>query len=226
MALTATVGRLKGYLAHPVVFDAYQTMIGVPRCHAQLIEDTLQPQPGERVLDIGCGVGASLRHLPDSVGYVGIDASEEYIRKARISYGHRGEFICLDLAKVDGDQLGRFERVIAFGVLHHLPDDLAQRVVELAGWVLRPGGRFVSIDPCYVAGQSRVAKWFIDNDRGLHVRDVTGFKTILSKLGEIEIGVRHDLYRIPFTQVVCRFDKPSASPAIRDFAGLSGTRPR
>ena len=79
------------------------------------------------------------------------------------------------------------------------------------GQVLRPGGRFATIDPCYALGQSRIAKWFIDNDRGLHVRDVTGFKTILSKLGEIEIRVSHDLLRIPFTQLVCRFDKPSES---------------
>jgi SAM-dependent methyltransferase len=210
MSLTTTVGRLKECLAHPALFDAYQAMIGVPRCHARLIAETLQVQSGERVLDIGCGVGASLRHVPDGARYVGIDVSEAYIRQARRRYKLRGEFICLDLAKVDGDQLGTFDRVFAFGVLHHLPDDLAQRVIELVGQVLRPGGRFMTIDPCYVQGQSRIAKWFIDNDRGRHVRDVNDFKAVLSKLGEIEIRVCHDLYRIPFTHLVCRFDKPSA----------------
>jgi SAM-dependent methyltransferase len=211
MLLTALVGRLKKYLAHPALFDAYQAMIGAPRCHAKFIEETLQPQAGERVLDVGCGVGASLRYLPDGVRYVGIDVSEAYIRRARMTCGQRGEFICLDLTKVDGEELGTFDRVFAFGVLHHLADDVAQQAVELAGRVLRPGGRFATIDPCYVRGQSRIAKWFIDNDRGLHVRDVTGLKMILSRLGEIEIRVRHDLLRIPFTFLVCRFDKPSHS---------------
>jgi SAM-dependent methyltransferase len=209
MSLTASVGRLKEYLAHPALFDAYQAVIGAPRCHAQFIKETLQAQPGERVLDIGCGVGASLPYLPDSVRYVGIDVSEAYIRKARMSYRQRGEFICLDLASVDGDQFGTFDRVFAFGVLHHLSDDLAQQVVELAGQVLRPGGRFATIDPCYVPGQSRIAKWFIDNDRGLHVWDLTGFKTILAELGETQIRICHDLLRIPFTFLICRFDKPS-----------------
>lgn len=215
MSLTAMVGRLKEYLAHPALFEAYQALIGAPRCHARFIEETVEAQTGERVLDIGCGVGASLRYLPDGVRYLGIDVSEPYIRKARMSYGERGQFVCLDFAQVDGDQLGTFDRVFAFGVLHHLPDDLAQPVVDVVGRVLRPGGRFATIDPCYVPGQSRIAKWLIDNDRGLHVRDVAGFKRILSKLGEIETRVHHDLLRIPFTQLVCRFDKPSNSQGTR-----------
>jgi SAM-dependent methyltransferase len=121
---------------------------------------------------------------------------------------NRSEFTCLDLAKPDAGQLETFDRAFAFGVLHHLSDELAEPLVELVRQVLRPGGRFASIDPCYVTGQSRIAKWVIDNDRGLYVRDVTAYKTILSKLGEIEIRVHHDLYRIPFTQIVCRFDRP------------------
>jgi hypothetical protein len=41
------------------------------------------------------------------------------VQRARMSYGARGEFICADLVQLDGDQLGTFDRVLSFGVLHH-----------------------------------------------------------------------------------------------------------
>jgi hypothetical protein len=87
-------------------------------------------------------------------------------------------------------------------------------MVALVGRVLRPGGRFASIDPCYVPEQSGIAKWLIDNDRGLSVRDVSEFKAVLSPLGEINI-----VHRIPFTQLVCRFDERSSSGRI----GIAGS---
>jgi hypothetical protein len=105
MSLANTIGRLKEYLAHPTLLDAYQAVIGTPRCHVWFIEETLQAKAGERVLDI-CSVEASLRYLPDGVRYIGVDVSERCIRMARMRYGERGEFICLDLAQVDGDEIG------------------------------------------------------------------------------------------------------------------------
>jgi SAM-dependent methyltransferase len=189
-------------LAVPAVFDAYQSLVGEPRCHERLIREWVHPCAGERVLDIGCGVGASLRYLPDSVNYVGIDISEAYIAKAQAQYGKRATFICADVAAFDATTLGKFDRAFSFGVLHHLSDEIAARLIALVRYVVKPGGTFVTADPCYSPGQHPVAKLLIDNDRGKHIRDVEGFERIVSSLGSVKATVHHDLLRVPFTKVV------------------------
>jgi SAM-dependent methyltransferase len=189
-------------LAFPAVFDTYQSLIGESHCHERFIREMVRPLAGERVLDIGCGVGASLRHLPDSVGYVGIDISGAYIAKAKANYGQRGTFICADVATLDAATLGIYDRAFSFGVLHHLSDEVATHVVALVRRVVKPGGAFVTIDPCYLPGQNPIAKLLIDNDRGKYIRDAAGFERIVSGLGPVRTTVHHDLLRIPYTKVV------------------------
>jgi len=49
----------KKALASPGVFGTYQSLIGAPGCHRRFIHEMVRPIRGERILDIGCGVGAS-----------------------------------------------------------------------------------------------------------------------------------------------------------------------
>lgn len=189
-------------LAVPVVYDSYQSLIGAPRCHARFISEMVVPTSGERILDLGCGVGASIRFLPNEMSYVGIDVSPSYIETARARYGGKGTFICADASSVDPSSLGSFDRAFSFGVLHHLSDPAAAGAVELVRRVVRPGGMFITIDPCYVPGQSVIAKFLIDNDRGRYVRDRVGFEHLVSSLGSVRSRIFDDLLRIPYTQIV------------------------
>ena len=193
-------------LSFPVVYDSYQSLVGAPRCHQRFIAEMVRPRAGERVLDIGCGVGASVRYLPAGVGYVGIDISEAYIDRARADHADRGDFFCADVGSVNAEMLGQFDLAFSFGVLHHLSDEIVARVVELVRKVVRPGGRFVTIDPCYVAGQNAIARLLIDNDRGEHVRDEVGYTRLMTALGDVSAVVHHDLLRIPYTQIVMQVD--------------------
>lgn len=192
----------KKALAIPSLFDGYQWLVGSPRCHKRIMSEMVQPGTGERVLDIGCGVGESVRHLSPSVRYVGIDISERYITRAKKDYGDRGQFFCMDASSADANSLGIFDRAFAFGVLHHISDDAANGIVDLVRRVVRPGGVFVTIDPCHVPGEHPIAKFFIKHDRGRYVRDVEGFRRLVLSLGTIRSQVFHDLLRIPFTQIV------------------------
>jgi SAM-dependent methyltransferase len=203
----------KKALASPAIFDAYQSLIGAPDCHRRFIHDMVSPIPGERILDVGCGVGASLRYVPHSVDYVGIDVSEAYIAKAKADYGHRAKFICADVTTLDAMVLGTFDRAFCFGVLHHLSDGVAAEAVDLVRRVIKPGGVFVSIDPCHIPAQHVVAKLLIGNDRGEYVRDPAGFERITSSLGRVQTRIYNDLLRIPYTQIVMRVEiKGDTSP--------------
>ena len=193
-------------LSFPVVYDSYQSLVGAPRCHQRFVAEMVRPSAGDRVLDIGCGVGASVRYLPARVGYVGIDISEAYIDRARADHADRGDFFCVDVGSVKAETLGQFDLAFSFGVLHHLSDEIVARVVALVRKVVRPGGRFVTIDPCYVAGQNAIARLLIDNDRGEFVRDEDGYTRLMTELGDVSAMVHHDLLRIPYTQVVMQVD--------------------
>lgn len=196
----------KKALSFPAVFDVYQSLVGAPECHRRFICDMVAPLAGERIADIGCGVGASMRYLPETVGYVGIDISHAYIAKAKADFGSRGEFLCADVTDLDPAGLGAFDRAFSFGVLHHLSDELVVRMLEFVRRVVKPGGTFVTIDPCYVPGQSRVAKFLIDNDRGAHVRTPDEFVRLASRLGTVRTEVHHDLLRIPYSQLIMRIE--------------------
>ena len=61
---------------------------------------------------------------------------------------------------------------------------------------------FSTIDPCYVSGQSAIAKFLIDNDRGKYIRDQAGYERLISCVGKVRSRIFHDLLRIPYTQIV------------------------
>ena len=189
-------------LAIPIVYDTYQWMIGAPGCHARFISEMVCPLAGERILDLGCGVGASAKFLPDNISYVGLDVSSEYIEMARRRYGNKRKFICADVTSIDEEELGTFDRAFCFGVLHHLSDSEVFGVKSLIQKVVRPGGKFVTIDPCYENGQAAIAKFLIDHDRGAYVRSRAGFEHLLAGIGSVQSHVYHDLLRIPYTQIV------------------------
>jgi SAM-dependent methyltransferase len=164
-----------------------------------------QPLTGEKVLDIGCGPGDRLARLPE-IDYTGFDLNPEYIEAARRRHGLRGRFFCGDVGSVGSNlEKGSYDLVLAYGVLHHVDDERAQRLFGLACEMLKFGGRLVTADGCYTPDQSKMARWLVSKDRGQFVRNqehylrlaATGFTTITSI-------VRHDLLRIPWTHILLR----------------------
>ena len=192
----------KSTLSVPWVYAVYQRIVGAPGCHQRFMESYVRPKPGDRVVDLGCGLGAGIEYLPSGVFYVGVDISHEYIQAARDKFGGRGIFVCASVNKVDLSQFAPFDIAMAFGVLHHLDDATVSEMVRLVSRAMRPGGRLVTIDPCPVAGQPRLAKLLIAHDRGGYVRTAQAYCDLLASYGQLEAEVVSDMLRVPFSFMV------------------------
>ena len=104
----------------------------------QPVVELLAPEPGERILDLGCGDGALTRKLAElGCDVVGVDAGPDMIRVARE--------LGLDAHVVDGHELAferEFDAVFSNAALHWMKRD-PDAVVAGVARALKPGGRFV-----------------------------------------------------------------------------------
>jgi SAM-dependent methyltransferase len=100
--------------------------------------DLLDPKPGERILDLGCGDGALTEKIAArGASVLGVDASAEQVPAALA----RG----LDVRIADGEALpfiAEFDGVLSNAALHWMkrPD----AVIDGVWCALRPHGRFVA----------------------------------------------------------------------------------
>ena len=107
----------------------------------------LETQPGELILDLGCGDGALTAEIKAAGGTViAVDASVAQLQAAK----RRG----LRVLAMDGQQLGfkkKFDAVFSNAALHWMKR--SQSVVEGVASCLKPAGRFVG----EFGGQGNVA---------------------------------------------------------------------
>ena len=98
----------------------------------------LNAQPGERILDLGCGDGVLTRKLQDmGCEVVGIDSSPELIDAAlRLQLNVSVRNAC----EIDFHE--EFDAVFSNAVLHWIKD--ADRMIGNVYRALKPGGRFVA----------------------------------------------------------------------------------
>ena len=108
--------------------------------YAEKVLELLDPQPGERILDLGCGTG----HLTAQIAkagalVVGIDQSRAMVSKAKSNYPD------LDFEIADARCLpfkSDFDAVFSNAVLHWVRPP--RKVVESVYTSAKPGGRFVA----------------------------------------------------------------------------------
>ena len=172
--------------------------MGAHSFRIRFVEEFVRPFPGCTILDIGCGPADILAYLPE-VNYHGFDVSDAYIARAGTQFGQRGQFHCKELTFSDIENMPKADIVFALGLLHHLDDETALNVMRLAHQALKPGGRLLTFDPCFDAGQNMMSRFLVSIDRGQNVRTMAGYESIASAVFESpRLEVRHRAW-IPYT---------------------------
>jgi SAM-dependent methyltransferase len=108
----------------------------------QVISDVCGDLQNLRILDIGCNEGLySLELASRGASVLGVDAREAHIEKARFAaraLSLEVAFEQLAVRDIDPERHGRFDVVVAAGILYHLDaPDLFQTVARLAGMTSR-----------------------------------------------------------------------------------------
>jgi trans-aconitate methyltransferase len=102
------------------------------------VVELLRPQPGEAILDLGCGDGALTERIVETGAVVtGADASPAMVAAAR-ARGLTVHEVSADAMRYDAE----FDAVFSNAALHWMPD--AEAVIAGVWRALKPGGRFVA----------------------------------------------------------------------------------
>jgi ubiquinone/menaquinone biosynthesis C-methylase UbiE len=109
-------------------------------------------QPGDQVLEVGCGTGdvaiAACAPAGPRGSVAAIDASPEMLAVARSKAARAGVTVDFRLEPIEALTFpdATFDVVLSSLMMHHLPDDLKRQGLAEIARVLKPGGRVLIVD--------------------------------------------------------------------------------
>lgn len=147
--------------------------------------------PAPRILDLGVNTGDPLALIMElaprpAATYVGIDHSTSALAVARPRFGDRVQLIEADLAQLAGLDLGRFDLVVAIGILQSAGIDDRALIRAIVQDHLAPAGAvIVGVPNCrYVDGEVEYGarqKNFRQPELGLVVKDIAFYRKYLQQ---------------------------------------------
>jgi ubiquinone/menaquinone biosynthesis C-methylase UbiE len=191
----------KGRVLHSAAgYDllAWLMLLGRERAFRERQVGLARIEPGQSVLDIGCGTGslaiAAKRRAGPVASVHGIDASPEMIARARKKASKAGVDVTFTIGVVERLSFPdhQFDVVLSTLMLHHLPHDARAQCMGEIRRVLKPGGRVLAVD----FGKATGARRSLIEHFHRHGRvDLHDLVTLLSEAGLVvtesgSVGVR------------------------------------
>jgi SAM-dependent methyltransferase len=128
--------------------------------------DRLRPRAGNRILDVGCGIGTAELRLSrlrlSQVTFVGIDwIPDRIVLAERTATGHnmRASFAAADARHIPFPDK-TFDSTFCVAVLQHIPE--AEEALREFVRVTRPGGRLLAVEP-----DNAARYWYSSAEEGM-----------------------------------------------------------
>ncbi len=196
---------LKKILDNPIIFNLFETLMGVNKTRRVLVKDYIKPSYNCRILDIGCGTGDFRKFLPENIDYIGIDNNPEYIEYAKSKKYKNSNFICTESNQIDFLKNKKFDIILSIGVIHHLNNNLFKELVDKSYSLLSDNGYLLTYDPVYIKNQNFISKFLIDNDRGNFVRNendyISKIKNLFPKILSFQVN---NLQNLPYDVIIIK----------------------
>ena len=129
------------------------------------------------IVDVGAGSSKLYEFIRENITYISIEPNENYTQYAAKKFG-AANFKILNGGYEALKELRDYNLVIIFGVIHHMDDKNAKRMLDYAVKNLKKNGRVIVCDPCRHQKQGFLSKLLMDSDRGNYIRNFEQYNQI------------------------------------------------
>ena len=155
------------------------------------------PQPGMKVLDIGCGTGSHLKlYRDDGCLVAGIDMSQAMLKEARTKLGPDSDLQLADASNMPFAN-HEFDIIIMSTVLHEMAGPVRSAVISESKRVLKPNGRILWID--FHPGPYKPLKGWLQKlviiiaEISAGREHFRNYRDFISRKGLVTLAEQHDL---------------------------------
>lgn len=114
----------------------------------RIILDAVHADPGDKMLEVGCGDGLHAERYANQFTYYGVDLSDSLLKRA----SQRIDGTAESLSQMDVMELqypnDNFNAVVGTAILHHLEDP--RKAINEWARVTKPGGSVTLMEPNYL----------------------------------------------------------------------------
>jgi ubiquinone/menaquinone biosynthesis C-methylase UbiE len=163
--------------------------LGRERVFREKVLHLARLEPGESVLDVGCGTGTlaitAKRHVGPPGTVHGMDASPQMIARAGKKARKAGVEVVFKNAVAEALPFpdAQFDVVMTTVMLHHLPRNARQQRAAEMRRVLKPGGRVLAVD---FGGPARVRRCLLAH---FHRHGHVNLRDIIAVLSEAGLNM-------------------------------------
>lgn len=133
------------------------------------LRELLKINPGEHILELGCGQGVYARTLEKGVNYLGLDLGKSLIEEAKkLDHDHAHKYRVADVTRELSVATRSFDHVVSILALQNM--EQAELAIKNAGKAVKRGGDFVMVLNHPAFRIPRQSSWGIDPQNKLEYR--------------------------------------------------------